>query len=219
MSEADASRSYDVARASLLGGVAVMLVLIMGSLVIVGRFIHRRITGPALELAEVAEAVAAGDLSKRVNADRVGRRDWPPRARRCRDDRRAPSSRRRAQRIGAGNGEHDRRDQRELRGDGGVGRSDRAHGIGSQPAVQPDGRDDPDAGRFVGAARGRRGRPRRGRARRRRAKRAPPRARARQPRAARRQLAFARGAEHATSKRAPRRSISSRRRRKKFGPS
>jgi methyl-accepting chemotaxis protein len=77
MSQADASRGYNVARNSLLGGVAIMLALIMGSLVIIGRFIHRRITGPALELAQVAEAVAAGDLSKRVNQteteDEIGR--------------------------------------------------------------------------------------------------------------------------------------------------
>src|SRR5262249_8017045 len=53
------------------------LALIMGSLVFAGRFIQRRITGPALELAEAAEAVAAGDLSKNVNDigadDEIGR--------------------------------------------------------------------------------------------------------------------------------------------------
>lgn len=77
MSERDATRSYAVARNALLGGVALMLVLIMVSLSVAGRFIHRRITGPAQELAEVAEAVAAGNLSKRVSGgaadDEVGR--------------------------------------------------------------------------------------------------------------------------------------------------
>jgi methyl-accepting chemotaxis protein len=77
MNDVDAGRAYNIARASLLGGVAVMLALIMGSLVLAGRFIQRRITGPALVLAEAAEAVAAGDLSKRVNQsgtnDEIGR--------------------------------------------------------------------------------------------------------------------------------------------------
>jgi methyl-accepting chemotaxis protein len=77
MSERDATRGYAVARNALLAGVAFMLVLIAVSLSVAGRFIHRRITGPAQELAEVAEAVAAGDLSKRVSGatadDEVGR--------------------------------------------------------------------------------------------------------------------------------------------------
>jgi methyl-accepting chemotaxis protein len=77
MNDVDAGRAYNVARAALLGGVAVMLALIMGSLVLAGRFIHRRITAPALELAEAAEAVAGGDLSKQVNQigadDEIGR--------------------------------------------------------------------------------------------------------------------------------------------------
>ena len=77
MNDVDAGRAYNVARASLLGGVAVMLALIMGSLVLAGRFIQRRITGPAQALAEAAEAVAAGDLSKQVTQtganDEIGR--------------------------------------------------------------------------------------------------------------------------------------------------
>jgi methyl-accepting chemotaxis protein len=77
MNDVDAGRAYNIARASLLGGVAVMLALIMGSLVLAGQFIQRRITGPALVLAEAAEAVAAGDLSKQVNLsgtkDEIGR--------------------------------------------------------------------------------------------------------------------------------------------------
>lgn len=77
MNQHDAMRGYTVARNALLAGVALMLVLVMASLSVVGRFIERRITGPAEELAIVAEAVAAGDLSKRVKDvtadDEVGR--------------------------------------------------------------------------------------------------------------------------------------------------
>ena len=51
------------------------------SLMLVGRFIERRITGPARELAIAAEAVAAGDLSKQVNRDRRRRRNRSSRAR------------------------------------------------------------------------------------------------------------------------------------------
>jgi len=77
MNDEDASRAYNVARASLLGGVALMLALLLAALTLVGRFIHRRITGPAMELADAAEAVAAGDLSKQVQHvsadDEIGR--------------------------------------------------------------------------------------------------------------------------------------------------
>lgn len=66
MTDADAMHSYRVARASLIGGVLVMLVLILGSLVMISQFIHRRITGPAQQLVEAAEAVAAGDLSTKI---------------------------------------------------------------------------------------------------------------------------------------------------------
>lgn len=77
MSEANAAHGYDVARWALLIGIAVMLALILASLTLVGRFIERRITGPAHELAVAAEAVAAGDLSKEVTGigadDEIGR--------------------------------------------------------------------------------------------------------------------------------------------------
>jgi methyl-accepting chemotaxis protein len=78
MSEADASHTYRVARAFLFFGVVVMLTLIVASLYFVGGFIERRITGPAAKLARVTEAVAAGDLSKRVDDiggfdDEIGR--------------------------------------------------------------------------------------------------------------------------------------------------
>ena len=77
MDEADASHAYYVARWALLGGSAVMLGLILISLLFIARFIERRITGPAEDLAIAAEAVAAGDLSKKVNDiggdDEIGR--------------------------------------------------------------------------------------------------------------------------------------------------
>lgn len=54
-----------------------LLVVIVGMLWLVSRFLDRRITAPVTELAAVAEAVAAGDLSTRVLAasanDEVGR--------------------------------------------------------------------------------------------------------------------------------------------------
>jgi methyl-accepting chemotaxis protein len=67
MSLADATRAYTVARWGLIIGVVVMLALILTSLSVVGKFIERRITGPARELAVAAEAVAAGDLSKQIS--------------------------------------------------------------------------------------------------------------------------------------------------------
>lgn len=77
MREADADQGYDVARWALLIGIAVMLSLVLVSLALVGQFVDRRITGPAHELAGIAEAVAAGDLSKEVKDigadDEIGR--------------------------------------------------------------------------------------------------------------------------------------------------
>lgn len=77
MKDADAMHAYRVARWSFLAGVAVMLILILISLGLVARFIERRITNPAQELAVLAEAVAGGDLSQRVTAetgdDEIGR--------------------------------------------------------------------------------------------------------------------------------------------------
>lgn len=68
-----------VARAqlALFGGAAVVLLAILATLLLVNRSIERRITFPAAALAELAEAVAAGDLSRRVNhalaEDEIGR--------------------------------------------------------------------------------------------------------------------------------------------------
>ena len=61
----------------LLGGALVMLIAIVGALSLVSGSIARRITIPAAELAELAEAVAAGDLSREVTRsdarDEIGR--------------------------------------------------------------------------------------------------------------------------------------------------
>jgi len=77
MNESDASHAYDVARAALFGGSIVMLVLIIASLSFIGRYLERRVTGPAAQLAVAAEAVAAGDLSIEVSHgdsdDEIGR--------------------------------------------------------------------------------------------------------------------------------------------------
>jgi methyl-accepting chemotaxis protein len=77
MSLADATRAYSEARWGLLIGLVLMLVLIVTSLSLIGKFIERRITSPARELAVAAEAVAAGDLSKQItdmgDEDEIGR--------------------------------------------------------------------------------------------------------------------------------------------------
>lgn len=65
------------AQLGLFGGAAIILVAIVGALTLVSRSIERRITNPAAELAELAEAVAAGDLSREVTHasanDEIGR--------------------------------------------------------------------------------------------------------------------------------------------------
>ncbi len=77
MSVADATRAYSEARWGLIIGLSLMLGLIVTSLSLVGKFIERRVTGPARELAVAAEAVAAGDLSKQItqtgDEDEIGR--------------------------------------------------------------------------------------------------------------------------------------------------
>ncbi len=77
VSEAAALRSYYLAREALIAGIGIMLALCFAAFLSIGRFIERRITGPAQELALAAEAVAAGDLSKRVDDsgtdDEIGR--------------------------------------------------------------------------------------------------------------------------------------------------
>jgi methyl-accepting chemotaxis protein len=75
----EAALSAPVFRAQLamFGGAIVVLVALIGALVLVSRSIDRRITTPAAALAELAEAVAAGDLSRQVGhgeaEDEIGR--------------------------------------------------------------------------------------------------------------------------------------------------
>jgi methyl-accepting chemotaxis protein len=61
----------------LFGGAVLLLIAIVGALLLVSRSIERRVTRPAAELAELAEAVAAGDLSRLVRSthggDEIGR--------------------------------------------------------------------------------------------------------------------------------------------------
>ena len=65
------------AELALLGGAVVVLITILVMLSLVNRSIERRITSPAAALAELAEAVAAGDLSRRIRhavaEDEIGR--------------------------------------------------------------------------------------------------------------------------------------------------
>jgi methyl-accepting chemotaxis protein len=65
------------AQLGILAGATIILVAIVGALTLVSRSIERRITSPAAELAELAEAVAAGDLSREVTHhstnDEIGR--------------------------------------------------------------------------------------------------------------------------------------------------
>ena len=77
MDEAQAVGPYRAARGALLAGVLVVLLVIVGGLVAVNNFIERRVSRPAAELALLAEAVAAGDLSAEVtcsdSGDEIGR--------------------------------------------------------------------------------------------------------------------------------------------------
>jgi methyl-accepting chemotaxis protein len=68
---------YRPARASAMGVVALLVALLIGVLVAVHRYLARRISGPATELAVAAEAVAAGDFSIEIgdtgSDDEIGR--------------------------------------------------------------------------------------------------------------------------------------------------
>lgn len=68
---------YASVRMALWGGMAALLVGLLTLLFSVDRFVRRRISEPASELASVAEAVAAGDLSQQVRQmhadDEIGR--------------------------------------------------------------------------------------------------------------------------------------------------
>src|SRR3569833_411641 len=77
MSDADAGHAYYIAKWVLVLAVVGIMALVIASLLVVSRFIERRITGPAAQLARVAHAVADGDLSKDVDHsqrdDEIGR--------------------------------------------------------------------------------------------------------------------------------------------------
>jgi methyl-accepting chemotaxis protein len=68
---------YRSARLSLVGVVTVLLALLLGLLFVVHRYLARRISGPATQLAVAAEAVAAGDFSITIgdtgSDDEIGR--------------------------------------------------------------------------------------------------------------------------------------------------
>ena len=75
--ESVAGAAFRRAQLGLFGGTAFLLVAIIGALALINGSIERRITTPAAELAAIAEAVAAGDLSRRVTSiggdDEIGR--------------------------------------------------------------------------------------------------------------------------------------------------
>jgi methyl-accepting chemotaxis protein len=68
---------YDTARIAIIGGAAALLVVLLLLLVSLHQFLLSRITIPARELAEAAEAVAAGDFSVQLRHtaadDEIGR--------------------------------------------------------------------------------------------------------------------------------------------------
>ena len=70
-------QALDDARRALWAGAAALLVFMVIALWLVGRYVGRRVSEPALELAAIAEAVAGGDLSVRVGSgdsdDEIGR--------------------------------------------------------------------------------------------------------------------------------------------------
>ena len=75
--KAGIAAAYDTARLAILGTTGTLLVVLMGLLFAMHRFLTRRITTPLGILAEAAEAVAAGDFSVQVKHadtdDEVGR--------------------------------------------------------------------------------------------------------------------------------------------------
>jgi methyl-accepting chemotaxis protein len=68
---------FQAARRGILFGVTVLLLGLGGLLIALHHFLARRMSGPALELAEAAEAVAAGDFSVELRSisgdDEIGR--------------------------------------------------------------------------------------------------------------------------------------------------
>jgi methyl-accepting chemotaxis protein len=68
---------YRIARLAVAGGAAVLLVALFALLIGAHQFLSHRMSGPTIELAEAAEAVAAGDFSvrlrRRTHDDEIGR--------------------------------------------------------------------------------------------------------------------------------------------------
>ncbi|HEY4306252.1 MAG TPA: methyl-accepting chemotaxis protein [Gemmatimonadaceae bacterium] len=77
VNDAIAGHAYYIAKWVVVLVVFSVMALVIASLIIVSRFIERRITGPAAQLARVAQAVADGDLSRDVkytgSDDEIGR--------------------------------------------------------------------------------------------------------------------------------------------------
>lgn len=75
--EASVLRSLQTARPMIAASLIAVLAFLIGTLWSISRFLDRRISGPVTELASVAEAVAAGDLSTPMTPsntdDEVGR--------------------------------------------------------------------------------------------------------------------------------------------------
>ena len=186
MSQADASRSYNVARASLLGGVAVMLVLDHG---VAG---DRRTVHPASHHRSSARARESGRSRRRRRSVEAGQRRLaattklgaspaPLRAMIEELRRLASALNESAQETASMTAEINASSEEMAASAGQIAHT--ASDLSQQSNMMAE-----TIQTLAGSSEqlvGCRGRPRRGRARRRRTKRAPPRARARQPRAAR----------------------------------
>jgi methyl-accepting chemotaxis protein len=74
---ADIAKPFETARMAIVGGAVALLVVLLLLLLTLNQFLQRRITIPARELAEAAEAVAAGDFSIQLRHtaadDEIGR--------------------------------------------------------------------------------------------------------------------------------------------------
>lgn len=74
---ADIAAPFRGARMAIVGGALALILILLALLLSMNGFLQRRITNPARELAEAAEAVAAGDFSAQLNHmaadDEIGR--------------------------------------------------------------------------------------------------------------------------------------------------
>ncbi len=73
----DIDASYETAHLALVGGSMALIGVLFALLLTMNAFLQRRITNPALDLAEAAEAVSAGDFSVQIQHtsadDEIGR--------------------------------------------------------------------------------------------------------------------------------------------------